>query len=90
MKNVRLFEEFVNENLRTLKGVIKGIKKEYGHTPTEQSIADFVVNNYEAITGEDLEDSNPEANDHIADIIAYFKMDGEDFMIAFDDARHGR
>ena len=90
MKNVRLFEEFVNENLRTLKGVIKGIKKEYGPTPTEQSVADFVVNNYEAITGEDIEDSIPEMSDKIADIVAHYRFDGEDFMIAFDDAREGR
>lgn len=82
--------ESLNENMRTLKGFLKAIRKEYGPTPTEQSLADFIVNNYKDITGEDLEDSNPEANDHIADIIAYFKMDGEDFMIAFDDARHGR
>ena len=82
--------ESLNENMRTLKGFLKAIRKEYGPTPTEQSLADFIVKNYKAITGERLEDSDPEANDHIADIIAYFKMDGEDFMIAFDDAREGR
>lgn len=90
MKNVKLFEEFVNENLRTLRGVIKGIKKEYGPTPTEHSVADFILNNYKAITGEDLEDSVPAMSDKIADIVAHYKFDGEDFMIAFDDAREGR
>lgn len=90
MKNVRLFEEFVNENMKTLRGVVKSINKEYGPTPSEQSVADFIVNNYLDITGEDLEDSNPEASDKIADIIAHYKFDGEDFMIAFDDAREGR
>ena len=90
MKNVRLFEEFVNENMKTLKGAVKAIKKEYGPTPSEQSVADFVVNNYEAITGEDLEDSIPAMSDKLADIVAHYKFDGDDFMIAFDDAREGR
>jgi hypothetical protein len=90
MKNVRLFEEFVNENMKTLRGAVKAIKKEYGPTPSEQSVADFVVNNYEAITGEDLEDSIPAMSDKLADIVAYYKFDGDDFMIAFDDAREGR
>lgn len=96
MKHIRLFEDFVNideslnENMKTLRGFLKAIKKEYGPTPTEQSLADFIVKNYKEITGEDLEDSNPAMNDHLADIVAHYKMDGEDFMIAFDDAREGR
>lgn len=80
------FEELNEaENMRTLRGFLKAMKKEYGPTPTEQSLADFIYNNYTAITGEDVEDSNAAANDHIADIIAHFKMDGEDFMIAWED-----
>ena len=92
MKHVKVFEAFVNEaeNMKTLRGFLKAIKKEYGPTPSEQSLADFIYNNYKAVTGENLKDSNPEANDHIADIIAHFKMDGEDFMIAWEDATKGR
>lgn len=96
MKHVKLFEDFVNagecldENMKTLRGFLKAINKEYGPTPTEQSLADFIVKNYKEITGEKLKNSDPEANDHIADIIAHYKMDGEEFMIAFDDAREGR
>ena len=80
-------EEFARNtpNMRTLRGFLKAISKEYGPTPTEQSLADFIYNNYEAVTGEKLENSNPEANDHIADIVAHFKMDGEDFMMAWED-----
>ena len=87
MKHVKLFEAFVNEaeNMKTLRGFLKAIKKEYGPVPTEQSLADFIYNNYKAVTGEDLEDSYPAGNDHIADIIAHYKMDGEDFMIAWED-----
>lgn len=87
MKRIKLYEEFLNEanNMRTLRGFLKELKKEYGSTPTEQSLADFIYNNYEEVTGDKLEDSDPAANDHIADIIAYFKMDGEDFMIAWED-----
>jgi hypothetical protein len=71
--------------MKTLKGFLKELKKEYGPTPSEQSLADFIYNNYEKVTGEKLEDSDPAANNHIADIIAHFKMDGEDFMIAWED-----
>lgn len=76
---------FEGNNMRTLKGFLKELKKEYGPTPTEQSLADFIYNNYEAVTGEKMGESDPESNDHIADILAYFKMDGEDFMIAWED-----
>jgi hypothetical protein len=81
------FTEFLNEanNMRTLRGFLKELKKEYGPTPTEQSLADFIYNHYEEVTGEELEDSDPASNDHIADIISHFKMDGEDFMIAWED-----
>jgi len=87
MKRVKLFEAFINEanNMRTLRGFLKELKKEYGSTPSEQSLADFIYNNYTAITGEDVEDSDAAANDHIADIVSHFKMDGEDFMIAWED-----
>jgi len=81
------FNQFLNEanNLKTLKGFLKELRKEYGPTPSPQSLADFIYNNYEEVTGEKLEDSDPASNDHIADIIAYFKMDGEDFAIAWED-----
>lgn len=81
------FNEFLNEanNMKTLKGFLKEIRKEYGPTPTPQSVADFIYNNYEEVTGERLEDSDPESNDHIADIIAYFKFDIDEWMVAWTD-----
>lgn len=87
MKRIKLYEEFLNEanNMKTLRGFLKELKKEYGPTPDEQSLVDFIYNNYEEVTGDKLEDSDPASNDHIADIIAHFKMDGEDFMIAWED-----
>jgi hypothetical protein len=80
-------ESYVLEanNMRTLKGFLKELRKEYGPTPTTQSLADFIYNNYEEITGEKMGESDPASNDHIADIISYFKMDGEDFAIAWED-----
>ena len=87
MKRIKLFEEFVNEaeNMRTLKGFLKAIKHEYGPTPGPQSVADFIYNNYKAVTGEKLKDSDPESNDHIADIIAHFKFDIDEWLIAWED-----
>jgi len=81
------FNDFLNEanNMRTLKGFLKELRKEYGPTPSEQSLADFIYNNYEEVTGEKMGESDPASNDHIADIIAHFKMDGEDFAIAWED-----
>lgn len=81
--NVR---ESVNENnLSTLKRFVKDFKMEYGPTPTPQSLADFIYDNYEDVTGEKMGESDPSENYFIADILSHFKIDGEEFMIAWED-----
>lgn len=87
MKTIKTFESFLNEaeNMKTLRGFLKALKHEYGPTPTPQSVADFIYNNYKAITGESLKNSDPEANDHIADIVAHFKFDIDEWLVAWED-----
>jgi len=78
--------ESVNENnLSTLKRFVKDFKMEYGPTPTPQSLADFIYDNYEDVTGEKMGESDPSENYFIADILSHFKIDGEEFMIAWED-----
>ena len=86
MKHVKIYEEFVNENMKTLKRFLHDFRMDHGRKiPSEQTLAQFIYDNYEDVTGEKLKNSDPESNYHIADIVAHFKMDGEDFMIAWED-----
>lgn len=78
-------ESLDESNLSTLKRFAKEFKMEYGPTPTAQSLADFIYNNYEDVTGEKMGESDPAENYFIADIISHFKIDGEEFMIAWED-----
>jgi len=86
LRDLTRTDESLNEtNLGTLKRFVKEFKMEYGPTPTPQSLADFIYNNYEDVTGEKLGESDPSENYFIADIISHFKIDGEEFMIAWED-----
>ena len=72
----------------TLKKAIKAIKKEYGPTPTEQSVASFITDNYYDVTEVERGDDDPRANDKIADLIAHYKFDIEEWEIAWEDAQN--
>ena len=63
MKYINLFEQFIANAVElvtekredvgkynTVKKAIKAIKKEYGPTPTEQSVASFINDNYYDVT----------------------------------------
>lgn len=91
----RLFSEsFVVEKredvgkYNTVKKAIKAIKKEYGPTPTEQSVASFINDNYYDVTEVERGDDDPQANDKIADLIASYKFDIDDWEIAWADAQN--
>ena len=91
MKN---FEQFINEKredvgkYNTVKKAIKAIKKEYGPTPTEQSVASFINDNYYDVTEVERGDDDPQANDKIADLVASYKFDIDDWEIAWADAQN--
>jgi len=91
----RLFSEsFVVEKredvgkYNTVKKAIKAIKKEYGPTPTEQSVASFINDNYYDVTEVERGDDDPQANDKIADLVAFYKFDIDDWEIAWADAQN--
>jgi hypothetical protein len=91
----RLFSESVVTEKRedvgkynTVKKAIKAIKKEYGPTPTEQSVASFINDNYYDVTEVERGDDDPQANDKIADLVAFYKFDIDDWGIAWADAQN--
>ena len=70
----------------SLKNTLAVLKKEnILRYPTPEDLALAISKNYEAITGEKYEDEvQMSMNDVIADTVAHFKMDGPDFMAAWD------
>jgi len=101
MKYINLFEQFIANAVElvtekredvgkynTVKKAIKAIKKEYGPTPTEQSVASFINDNYYDVTEVERGDDDPRANDKIADLVASYKFDIDDWEIAWADAQN--
>ena len=68
----------------TLKKVIEKL----GSRPSEQELATFIVNNYYDVTEVERGNDNPQANDKIADLVAFFKYDIDDWGIAWFDANN--
>ena len=94
MKHIKLFEQFIAEKreavgkYNTVKKAMKAIKNEYGPTPTVQSVASFINDNYYDVTEVERGDDDPSANDKIADLIASYKFDIEEWEIAWEDAQN--
>jgi len=94
MKHVKLFEQFIAEGrngvgkYNTVKKAMKAIRNEYGPTPTPQSVASFITDNYYDVTEVDREDDDPRADDKIADLIASYKFDLDEWEIAWEDAQN--
>ena len=94
MKKVKLFEQFIAEGrngvgkYNTVKKAMKAIRNEYGPTPTPQSVAAFITDNYYDVTEVERGDDDPRANDKIADLVATYKFDIEEWEIAWEDAQN--
>ena len=94
MKPVKLFEQFIAEKredvgkYNTVKKAMKAIKNEYGPTPTVQSVASFINDNYYDVTEVERGDDDPRANDKIADLVATYKFDIEEWETAWEDAQN--
>ena len=94
MKKVKLFEQFIAERrngvgkYNTVKKAMKAIRNEYGPTPTPQSVAAFITDNYYDVTEVERGDDDPRANDKIADLVATYKFDIEEWEIAWEDAQN--
>lgn len=68
----------------TVKKVIEAL----GRRPSEQELASFITNNYYDITEVERGQDDPQANDKIADLVAFYKFDIEEWLIAWHDAQN--
>ena len=67
---------------------VKKVIKELGRRPSEQELATFINNNYYDVTEVERGDDDPQANDKIADLVAFYKFDIDDWQIAWFDAQN--
>ena len=84
-KPKRSVEESLNEST-SLKNAIAILKKENIMAyPNPEDLAKAIHKHYKEITGDKYEDAvEMSMNDKVADIVSYFKIDGSDFMSAWD------
>jgi hypothetical protein len=89
MKHFRTYEGYrlgVN-GVGSLRNSLAALKRQNinGRYVDPETLAQGIRNEYEAITGEKYEDEIQMSMDNtIADIIGHFKLDGPDFMAAWD------
>ena len=86
----QLDRESVNEKREDVGkyNTVKKVIKELGRRPSEQELATFINNNYYDVTEVEREDDDPQANDKIADLVAFYKFDIDDWQIAWFDAQN--
>lgn len=97
MKYINLFEQFiasavelVNEKREDVGkyNTVKKVISELGRRPSEQDLAAFINNNYYDVTEVERGEDDPTANDKIADLVAFYKFDIDDWEIAWADAQN--
>jgi len=86
----RTFEEFINEKREDVGkyNTVKKVIAKLGRRPSEQELATFINNNYYDVTEVERGEDDPSANDKIADLVAFYKFDIEDWEIAWADAQN--
>jgi len=88
MKYFKTFEGYKRgvNGVGSLKNTLAVLKKEnILRYPSPEDLAMAIHKNYEAITGEKYEDEvQMSMDDAIADIVSHFKLDGPEFMAAWD------
>ena len=86
----RTFEEFINEQREDVGkyNTVKKVIAKLGRRPSEQDLATFINNNYYDVTEVERGDDDPRANDKIADLVAFYKFDIDDWEIAWADAQN--
>jgi hypothetical protein len=86
----RTFEEFINEQREDVGkyNTVKKVIAKLGRRPSEQDLATFINNNYYDVTEVERGDDDPSANDKIADLVAFYKFDIDDWEIAWADAQN--
>ena len=86
----RTFEEFINEQREDVGkyNTVKKVIAKLGRRPSEQDLATFINNNYYDVTEVERGEDDPSANDKIADLVAFYKFDIDDWEIAWADAQN--
>ena len=84
------FNESVTEKREDVGkfNTVKKVIKELGRRPSEQEVATFITKNYYDVTEVERGDDDPAANDKIADLVAFYKFDIDDWNIAWFDAQN--
>ena len=67
---------------------VKKVVAKLGKRPSEQELATFINNNYYDVTEVERGEDDPQANDKIADLVAFYKFDIDDWEIAWSDAQN--
>ena len=90
MKKVKLFEQFIAEKREKVGeyNTVKKVVAELGRRPSEQDLASFINDNYYDVTEVERGEDDPRANDKIADLVAFYKFDIDDWEIAWEDAQN--
>jgi hypothetical protein len=89
-KIMNRFEEFMNEKREDVGkyNTVKKVVAKLGRRPSEQELAKFITDNYYDVTEVEREDNDPRADDKIADLVAFYKFDIDDWEIAWEDAQN--
>jgi len=90
MRKVKLFEQFIAEKKEDVGeyNTVKKVVAELGRRPSEQDLATFINDNYYDVTEVERGEDDPRANDKIADLVAFYKFDIDDWEIAWEDAQN--
>lgn len=67
---------------------VKKVIDKLGRRPSEQELASFITKNYYDVTEVERGEDDPSANDKIADLVAFYKFDIDDWQIAWFDAQN--
>lgn len=67
---------------------VKKVIAKLGRRPSEQELATFITKNYYDVTEVERGEDDPAANDKIADLVAFYKFDIDDWSIAWVDAQN--
>lgn len=89
MKYFKTYESYTRgvRGVGSLKNSLAALKRQNirGRYTDAETLAKGIRNEYEAITGEKYEDEvQMSMDDAIADIVSHFKLDGPEFMAAWD------
>ena len=90
MKHIKLFEQYIAEKREDVGkyNTVKKVVAKLGRRPSEQELATFITNNYYDVTEVERGEDDPSANDKIADLVAFYKFDIEEWEIAWADAQN--